>query len=521
MAITAILFKPSDLACYKAAFPKDYSNFNFVTFGVESLEVALEAKLKNISLIESYASRSVLAIHNQSDRISRAYDAEMALVRSSDLEIFNSIGWDYLNLYYLAYTSLRLSEIFHNILEKSISWGDEILIPWIDNPQDYYFDSVIQRQLIADFLLSKNKKIRAFKIPYTRPYKANAYLYGLDCMSETIPEVICHFPTSFYDVNYHRDRLIKQYGDRLMDVESPYFDVKISSNRSSINEDNLLISSDFISESTSFKLSRINHDMLNSIGIINPNLIKLQNQRLVSRFIFQIDSYNKFSKLFEKIKKLEVSCHDAGLSGPLISLAEKNNVETLVWPHSSFINNPIKSYSNLTFSHCTREPDSFLTLSSKLPNCNIVLKSFHGKIFRKPSSVIILLNELDDTAGLPLVNFRIYRECLSELISFFKAKDVNIYLRHKPSHSYNQLLSDFQQYAAPGNLSNYIKLVDCCVSIGTPTTAMSKFYLSDIDCLHIQFEDLTDIERFTFPEVCTLVLRKPESLAQELNNLFN
>jgi hypothetical protein len=432
------------------------------------------------------------------------------------------LGWDYLNIYFLAYTLIRWSELAPKFSGYIPNDPNGILFPWIDNPQDFYFDSKLQRQILANSLITQNKNIKAFRVSPKTPFKPNAYFYEINCDTLTNESALCHFPTSFYDAAYHAKRIKEKYGEKIIDIQSPYFDVPILDKRIRIGPSRIDVSR-IISANFERKIKDINKKLFIEIGIGACNNFELQHQHLFKRFAFQYDSYKKLEKKFSNLESLEICCHDTGLSGPLISLSEKFNIKTIVWPHSTFINNPLRSHDNLVLTSCSRVPSPFLSLGLSTHQSLSINKEFKSNSYEKikhPRALMILMNELDDVAGIPLVDFFLYKSFLKELINHFLSKQYKIFLRQKPSHSYASLFSEFKNYESSGQLSDYLDRVGVCVSLGTPTTALSKFLLVGKDCLHVQFESMTDVEKYTIPEAPCIITRDISLFKKFLSNTF-
>ncbi len=477
------------------------NEYKIFTVNVEAYDKLLLSGVKNVYLIPiNYeVSTNVHEAHINADREARYWEFESASCKaniSGDKNIY--YGWDYLNLYYIRYTwyrYIKLSKLLYEFLPSA----EELVILWRKNAQDYYFDSVILRSIIIDKLKNKYTNIIGVNYFDENPYKEDAYKRKL-----IIPEgkytKLVHLPTAFYDYKKHVD---ENKGQNVLDIESPYFDLKISNNRANLSLDIKEEFEKYIELNNKYQDIFFNY--LHTTEVSNK-IIELQVNRLIKRSIFQLENYQILlsSNQLKKIKSIELSDHEAGLQGPIVSFANAYKIPVNYWPHSSLtvIPTPLVANSITTKNFYFRKTSSFVNLNTGLNNqenqIKIKEKNLNERNYLK-SNVLILHNEIDDVSGISLIDFNIFNKRYSELIELLISRNYDVRTRQKPSHSYVNLgLSPVQSLDGP--LSEIIDWPNLCISIGATTTALVHFWSKGAQCIHLSFHTLIDQDLENLPD---------------------
>ena len=88
------------------------------------------------------------------------------------------------------------------------------------------------------------------------------------------------------------------------------------------------------------------------------------------------------------------------------------------------------------------------------------------------------------------------------MIKYFEKSGVDLRIRQKPSHSYDNLEL---QYGIPmiGPIEQFLDWPDICVGIGATSTALIKFWSKGADCYHISVHNYTDWDRENLPKEIT------------------
>ncbi len=112
---------------------------------------------------------------------------------------------------------------------------------------------------------------------------------------------------------------------------------------------------------------------------------------------------------------------------------------------------------------------------------------------------MIFHNEMDDIAGLPLVNPDKLSFDYASLIYYLQSLGLIVKSRQKPSHSYTYQIPKIIE-EAEGPLIDFLNWPDFCISIGTPTTALINFWEKGLPCIHLTYYELTETAKGTLPD---------------------
>jgi hypothetical protein len=496
-----LLIRPNDLQVLNESISyQEIASIPIYSFNIEAAEIALKSNLKNVKVITSKSSFDVHPniAHTIADRLAREFDYESAATKKIYFNLDNNYnGWEYLNFYYFKYTQVRYKLIINELI-NFLPEAEEVIIVWNDKPQDYYFDSKILRSIVVVELNKKYKNITGYKSRSDYLFKDSAF-HNSFIMPDGQFDRIVNLPATFYDYSKNLNRI---KNERVLDLQSPYFDMKYSQKRGVLGK---LIEFDDVKYSNYKKhyLKLIN----SALDVLDDNTRLVQSNRFYERSIFQLENFISLSalKCIDKIKAIDMTDIDLGLQGPIFSLAEKYSIEVNYWPHSKTTGSVLpvseKIKVNKYYSlHNTMEMESFGKIGfGNFNHIEKIEKIEKIKFINKKNNVLIIHNEMDDVAGFPLVNIENFTTDYTNLIIYLKTLGCEIRSRQKPSHSYECQIPKIIE-EMPGPLDSFIDWPNLCISIGTPTTAMINFWEKNIFCIHLTYYKLTEIDKSTLPE---------------------
>lgn len=490
-----VLIKSDDYKVFKSSInEEELKTIDVYTFSVEAMERAIDLGCSKINLMHSnsFIQDAPRIAHIESDRIARTFDNESAKLRNIYYNDDNHYhGWDYLNIYYLNHTIIR-SNLLAQELVKNLPDSKELMIVWNENVQDYYFDSVITRSIIAKNLQKKFSKITGFKSSSNNPYRINAYDKKILIPDGTY-DTLVHLPTAFYSAQEHFERLKNK---NYLDVQSPYFDIKFSNNRATLTAEYNFTDEKYDSYKIAFVEIYKNFFLKHEIPKSFEQIV-----RQLQRSIFQMECYEELrnSQTLNSVSKIELTDHDAGLQGPIFSFSQYRNIELNYWPHSSVTIMPILSGNKgkITRNNVLNGTSSYPVIGFEGCVNNLLLdrKVNHKKNLRK---VTIFHNEIDDPSGLQLIDTKQFLIDYKKLIELLEARKIEIRSREKPSHSYKTYIPKIVPNQT-GKIQEFIDWPDLCISIGTPTSAILDFWRRGTQCLHLTYYSLTEPDLETLP----------------------
>jgi hypothetical protein len=496
-------FVPShirDVPYVKTLAGPQFASTDICCFGIEVCDRALALGARNVSFHEiSWETlRQLSEVPNTAEALARSFDARHSELRARYLGLeVESLGWDYLNINWIAQSVLSLRSAFTPFLEKLP--GDKIPV-FLDtcNSQDYYFDSKLLRGILKKALSVKFKEIIVAEIPQWEIFKPTANNFTLDIPAGEF-RVLCHLPTVFYSASGHMERLDSFGEGRVLDLESPYFDIPISPNRIKLGEGRFERNAERFSEYWR-EYERLIEDFYITIDLIEGARSSGMFERHRGWAISQYEAYKSLAsaECLKEIERVEMSCHDTGLAGPLISWANQRGVPVHMWPHSEVINavTPVLK----------RGQKHFHVEGSTLPlELGVGRSEWTGLKKRtdvppvQGKTLLILMNQLDAPWYVPNCQILGLRKALQDFIQRMAEEGWHVKFRQKPSHAYNVLLGFENVENVTGPLETLSGWPAVCISVGSPTTAMIGFWEGGSQCYHIQERTVSLAERFIIP----------------------
>jgi hypothetical protein len=499
-----VIFITTNIEVYSKVLLDKHENIEFIDFGMQDKNGEYEAVI-------------------ESDMLARIFDYQSSEIRYENkiIPCYGS-GWDYLNIYFIIYGIIRI-KCLSDFLAREVSGGEKIFMFMYNNPPDYYFQNEVSQYFLYNTL--KNMYSEVGLINITSPYyKPNAYSNKI-ILPEGYFENLIHLPTVFYE----RNRVVQEISKRdirKIDIESPYWDVPVLNDRARLLEP--IEYKSFLDNEAKKNYLIDYKDLLKKLLVkfsIPKDVYSRMEVRLLLRSIFQIESYSVLEKAksISSVKLLDISDHDTGLHGPLMTIAQNREWLVNVEPHSGYVIGPLPFTDNSKSDRIFKplKFSSTLRLDNCLPNSSYASEKRVTRRFDKNNkNIIIVLNELDDVVGVPHL-------CLVDLIegmSFFYetmvGKGYSLRIRHKPSHSYENLIG-LNIEKANGSIDDCINWADYYLGIGEPTSLITKFYLNGATCMQISSETIIPSARNYLPEGIFIVEKFDYKLLfQHVNNFL-
>lgn len=383
--------------------------------------------------------------------------------------------WDFINLYFIFITTQIYQSQVENV-QKIINSREEFSIIWPNFAQDYHFDSTLLKDILFNNpLMPKNIKKIIIK---NNPEEENVFKKSFNQLAINdlnIAEVLISIPT----ISMNDKVAVIKYLDtssksqNIVDIKSPFWDVetvfkKITcTNGEKISSHNIKYENDYRS---------LLRNVFQSVGC--NHLPQNQEQRFLERSLFQIDFYSKICSSSNP-KKIIVTNHDGGLLGPLVSLAEKRDIDLHYFPHSAIHNLPLKitNKCNLHSNYLNKGLNKLI----KNPAYQHPKMFFYGnkKEINEESKKIalIILNDLSEY-GFTKSKMLNHIENINKIGDFLRIKGYDVLIRDKPTSPYENLFGDLINYQfskADHDLDEVSKNTSICVAYEAATSAMNFF----------------------------------------------
>ncbi|KQW99915.1 hypothetical protein ASC94_30730 [Massilia sp. Root418] len=460
--------------------------------------------------------------HFEADRMARAFDAQLSELRTRHLGFaLPSLGWDYLNIYFIALTLLRWSR-FAPQLAAALPQRPSLAYFTVDNSQDFYFDSALQRHYLGAALRQRTSgELRAFPVPPNRPFVAEAAQFEFDLRGDedSACEALVHLPTVYYDYEHHRQRLGGFHAGRLVDLSSAYFDIPIAPDR-------VALKLGAPARAASLAQQHYLDGVRAAAGALYqclcpglpPAIAAAQVERQVAKSLSQLRAFDQLctAPKFANIRYVYLSDHDAGLSGPVATWASLRGLATEIHPHSSVAVTPFPVIPGARKHGYVREPDSFADLGNERSVwAHRLLTSASpeqaAQAARRTPQVLLLLNALTDPGGVPTCSFPAIARFMAEAIALCARYGVRCKVRSKASWDFSIVLASqlraqgtpeaaLAELFATGPLEPWAESTTICIALDQPTTALIKFLNAGAFCVQAIDRPYTETELHTLPD---------------------
>lgn len=489
-----------DLVHIKAWAGAQFESVPIYCSGIEVCEKALEWGARNVS----FHQPSWETIERMGDipdsvvALAKSFDALHSAARTLHLGLdIPTLGWDFLNLVFIIQTTWDLQTAIPPLLEKLPKDGCPVLFD-CKNGQDFYFDSGLSRGLIRKLVAQKYKHVQSIDIGPPEIFRQNASSFQLEIPSGSF-KVLSHLPTAFYSLRFHENRLRPVRGAGLVDLQSPYFDIPMADTRIGLracNRQNIPAPL----HSYARALENLLTDLYDALDVSGEARACGMFERHKAWALSQYEAYRSLSEASSllEVERIELTCHDTGLAGPLVSWANQRGIPVEMWPHSEVINvaTPVlkNGRKHSFFPRNTFELELGVGRSSWVDAKRRVSNSPKAK-----GKILILFNQLDSPAYIPRCRVLELKKGLQYFINRLSNSGWQIKIRHKPSHPYYLLLGLSDVEHAEGALSNWRDWPEVCISVASPTTAMIEFWQDGVRCFHVQEIAVNPGEKFILP----------------------
>lgn len=513
LRLNLLVVRPDDVPIFLDVYGNAARSARWFTCSLESYGLLLRRGLREIVLltISNGEFDDAPITEFESDSAARNIDQLFSDVREeAGLLSTPSLGWDYLNLYFVI-SSFKKSKKIGSILASKLPKGLDYRMVLPNVPADYHLDSFCYKSVILSCLSKFN--ISCFQASgkmLTRRdavYKANFSFGSVDGFAQTLISV----PTLYHPRREDHD-LLSALSPGAIEFESPFFDVPYTSRRLALGfsevslATRLLPYTDLIKRRVFVSLRRY------CSGITGRTLSRILERALFQMRFFQMLTYS--SKLKE-IKSLLITNHDGGLQGPLLTWANQRKLGVVVLPHSSIDNIPLPRMDTRYQFNGLSIPDN-LPLGSQSSSFDVGLKareeyskSIRDEFCRYIRSIknqgihlLVVHNALDDYAGCPAVSFDDYKSSVSHL-----SKVAEIYgIRHrfKPRKASNEIFSKLGDFK---NKDAAISWANLMIGYGQPSSILFDCVFKNCFPVHITDRPLTRKEFQLLPRG-TFIVRK-------------
>jgi hypothetical protein len=500
MALFFVPLQLEDIILLRSNLKTQFAETPMACMGIEVCEKALALGARDISFfgLTSAIISDLSYSHLSATCLARSFDAQHSELRARHLGLeMHTPGWDYLNVFFIADTVLALKCTARSFVEKMPSAGSPVLFTR-QNAQDMYFDSGLIRGLFIRAARERYPDLKTIDLDPPSAYREKANRFELTIPKGTF-RVLSHLPTVFYSANQHIQRLNEKDTESLVDLESPYFDIPMSKTRVTLaparSEGERGMPTDYLKA-----LENLTRDFYATLGVSAEaeacGMLKRHEGWAVSQYL-ALQSLKNAPSL-KDVERVEVSCHDTGLAGPLLSWANSRDIAVEMWPHSEVINIPTPVLKKGRKHSFFPRP----TLPLELGVGSSLWVDPKTRQFRTPKgkqNLLILMNQMDTAGGVPRCRVLDLQKGLNSLVARLRPLGWQVKLRQKPSHPYSVLMGLNSVEQADGPLENWLEWPEVCLSIVGPTTAMTGFWKNGVRCYHLQEHTLAPAEEFLLP----------------------
>ena len=513
------IFDVKIISEYKRQLKK---NIPILTISSDAYNYAKEIGFEEILFLEYLEEEINDDEFYYSDILARDLDFGESELRKDILE-FNqdSLGWNYLNYFFIFWGLLRINKAFKEIITK-IQFFDAIYVVNTGNQPSFHFDSYLNKRLMLNFLAERCNKIIMISGVFSERLNSLREIRKKINNKISIHKNITHIPTCFYESN----RFYENYDldiNNCIDIESLNWDVKINSNRINLLQDDKFNSRFFYPMEYFSAYSQILDESFRKITKRIDCSFEVNKEYFLEKTKFHLNLKNDIENfgLFDGVKNLYVTEHDAGMQGPLMYTANERGVTINVIPHSRIQNIPIPFYSCL-IRHEVYTKSNHINLSkkeNKIQNINLnSIKKYSNKI--KVKKILFVFNDEDDAFGIPYTNLKKFDLYFNNFLNQLTEKNITLGIRFKPG-KFSSIQINNKFVNCSGNKGDLIEWADICVSLFSPTTFMHDFQLNGKRCFHLQEKKLNELEEVLLKDNLIVLTSKGYNyLFEDLINLL-
>ena len=504
---------------------KNYSKIFLpvMTISRDTYNYAKNNGIEDVVLIENNDNSIVDEEFYIADIIARDLDCGESEIRKSILGYSDdSLGWNYLNFFFIIHALLKIDKVFKNIISLMPVFKKIYVVNNSSYPS-FHFDSLLNKSLLLKYLVERCESIILISGEFTN--KENSLKKIQKKIESKFSEysLITHIPTAFYD----NDKFCEKYNldlSSVIDIESPNWDVMINPKRIQLIEDNNFNTRYDYPEKYFLAYKELMSENFKKISCRIDNKFKFEHDIFIPMAKFHLNLKNDLENLriFNKVKKLYISEHDAGLHGPLMYVATKNDVEINVIPHSRIQSIPLPYFPKLIrYEVYTRSNYLNLGNQENIIKNEITTKSIISAKRVKIEKILFLFNAEDDAYSIPYTNLKIFNIAFNNFLNELRSKNIEIGIRFKPG-KFRSIEIKNEYTNCDGDKVGLIHWPDVCVSLFTPTSYMHEFQITGKMCYHLQEKKLNESEEvLSSKNLICLTAKKYKDLFSDLIYILN
>jgi hypothetical protein len=438
------------------------------------------------------------------------------------------VGWQHLNLYY-QFLGLRWYSEMWAAMAPTFD-GDVLHMLVNDNPGHYYWPSFVPGVLLMQQLRALGSEFRAFN--FGARHDASLYVPLLDGEPLQGHEVLTHLPTCFYDRDYLVGELAAS-GRPVLNLPARQWNIELPAGVRQLELGELERAHRGLpaAQLQRFEILRARvHALFDEAfapWLPSPHYRERQAAFNAALLHSQLILYAGLERQFgaRPPRRVLMSEHDAGFHGPLLSWAQKHQVQTLLVPHAKTmwdIEFPCRSFA--TFTHPLQAESLVDAHGRHVPHHLLGLPEALKLDTTMPGplqSVSLLLNGLM-LGGVACTPYDVYAEGIAKIARWCRLRGVALKVRSRPGQVMTDLLVQAAGLSAAeieapmaGPLADFVAGSQLCLMYDAPTNAAADFLRAGVPILNPVVDVLSRAERMT----CSGLIVPREDLAATLDRL--
>lgn len=407
-------------------------------------------------------------------------------------------GWEFWDKFYFFSSALKWKYIVDN---NDLTINDHIILPTYNCSQDYYFSSNVTSELLGLLLARGHTEFKPLSISHIFPSRPNiwksSYHFDESLFESRAPISLISAATCFYDI----PRLKREFGNKrgVLDIESPYHDVPVSENRLRLFEATEQAEAEQSLPSDS-AFGEVYCSTMESLGFQITPVLEKQILHWVGRINFQLRLYDLLTRLRSSsaVNLSALSNCDGGIMGPISSVFSDTSDLIDIYPHSYAASLTVPNIRNPNYlGSLSQQTQLSLSGADHSPKFNPLNKRLQPP--KNISSIIIVLNEFDDDAGLPADDLSFIVETTIGLYSKLIDLVPTVKVRFKPGFEIAGIGLPADAMVSGSFSDHIIHGFDCCITIGQPTSIGLQFFDAGKHLIHLQSSELKPWDRRFLP----------------------
>lgn len=261
-------------------------------------------------------------------------------------------AWGQHDLFYAFYTLYGFASLWTSVIGhvKAGQWH----VPVPDLPFRYGCHSYVPGLLLLERLAAAGQRLRAYR--YNLPAWDRPLLPDLQAAAGN-PDLLSHLPTCFYD-HAHFEQAVVDSGRNCLNLPSQHYNVDMP-RLPGTPQQPLDVAEQALSPAQLDRVATVASAIGEELGraltplLASPTYRQPQVDSIVAGYRRQMVFSAALAQRFDTQapRTLLMSNHDAGLHGPLLTLARRHRIRVLMVPHSKIYNAPVPAAPGLDL-HC-------------------------------------------------------------------------------------------------------------------------------------------------------------------------